>query len=91
MRLKSYFWKKGGDVVNYDLKNLLEGCEIKEVCDLLENTEDAKFLVVYNGIDILLNDGEEEQKEMMSHIDMYEEQNNLTHDRKYLDLRRKKF
>lgn len=84
------FLEKGGDVVNYDLKNLLEGCEIKEVCDLLENTEDAKFLVVYNGIDILLNDGEEEQKEMMSHIDMYEEQNNLTHDRKYWDLRRKK-
>ena len=84
------FLERGGNVFNYDLKSLLEGCDIKEVYDLVEDTEDAKFLIVYNGIDILLKDGKEEQKNMNTHIEMYGEQNSLKHDRKYWDVRRKR-
>ena len=57
---------------------------------MVDSTEDAKQLIVDNGIDILLKGGEEEKEEIKGHIEMYGEQNSLPHDRKYWDVRRKK-
>ena len=78
------FSANGGKVISYDLKRLLIDCEIDEIRSLLEFTEDAKFLVIENGVDVMLKD------KGGSHKDMYDEQNTLEHDRKYWDTRRKK-
>ena len=83
------FSDKGGSVVNYNLKELLDGCEIEAVQALLPHTQEAKFLVVENGLDTILSDYDDDETKMR-HQDMYQEQNSLEHDRHYWDTRRKK-
>ena len=78
------FSDNGGKTMNYDLKSLLDDCEIDEIRYLIGSTEDANFLVIENGVDVMLKD------KGSSHKDMYNEQNTLKHDRKYWDNRRKK-
>ena len=81
------FSDQGGSVVNYNLKDLLDSCEIEAVKALLPHTEEAKFLVVSNGVDTILSTYTETG---LGHQDMYKEQNDLKHDRHYWDTRRKK-
>lgn len=81
------FSNQGGLVLNYNLKDLLDGCEIEAVKALLPHTEEAKFLVVSNGIDTILSTYTETG---LTHQDMYKEQNSLKHDRHYWILGEKK-
>lgn len=52
--------EKGGRVTNFNLKDLLKGCCLKNLNNLIDYTAEAKFLLVRNGINTVLSELDEE-------------------------------